>query len=404
MKKSYLVVLVILLIVPLAVLISAFTPPEGYINYNNINTDSLAINNKFIQLKDDESHKIEYDFISKVDGFGKTSIFGFSSKEFADKPFLIRSYEQHDSEFELLTNYSADNFIEQLFQPTEVINGQVNYLFNNYADIHSNSSNSPFSENDIADYNYWRTKLGHDPDSFWWPNIKRFGKNEEDIDILVKTFGGGHSNFIGQQSWPLEFFHDLIKEKVARDIIVEYIISSYKNTENKIPLSVKKEFLALLNNLLTFLEEEITKIKVNYDDPYGPDIDQSSSSKLNYFESFLVRRLHTDKIPISELKTCIKAFRSSILESIESAKVLNLFLTNINNDIVIKDHNAHSLSVSSLKSDKEIEIAQGDDIIVKCIADKGVKYYKFERRSYKKVEFLGLYSAKLEVIRPPSRK
>jgi hypothetical protein len=393
MKKSYLVVLVILLIIPLVVLISAFTQPEGYINYNSTNTDSLAINNKFIQLKDGESHKIEYDFISKVDGFGKTSIFGFSSKEFDDKPFLIRSYEQHDSEFELLTNYSADNFIEQLFQPTEVINGQVNYLFNNYADIHSNSSNSPFSESDIANYNYWRSKLGDDPDSFWWPNIERF-----------KTFGGGHSNFIGQQSWPLEFFHDLIKEKVARDIIVEYIISSYKNTENKIPLSVKKEFLALLNNLLTFLEEDITKIKVNYDNPNWPDIVQASSSKLNYFESFLVRRLHTDKIPISELKTCIKTFRSSILESIESAKVLNLFLTNVNNDLVIKDHNSHSLSVSSLKSDKEIEINQGDDIIVMCLADKGVKYYQFERRSYKKVEFLGLYSAKLEVIRPPSIK
>ena len=40
--------------------------------------------------------------------------------------------------------------------------------------------------------------------------------------------------------------HTLIKEKVARDIILKYIISSYKKIEHKIPLSIKKEILSIL--------------------------------------------------------------------------------------------------------------------------------------------------------------
>lgn len=401
MKNRYLGILVILFIVPFSLIISANWSSKEYINYKNSNADSLALNNTFIQLKDGESYKIKCDFHSELDGFGKTSIFDFSSKDFADKPFLIRSYEQHESEFELLTNYSTDNFIQQLFNPQDVIAGEYNYLFNNYKQIHYNSATSPFSESDIFNYNSWRHKLGDDPDNFWWPNIDHHGINEEEIDMMVKIFGGGHADFKGQQLWPLNFFHTLIKEKVARDIILKYVISSYKKIEHKIPLSIKKEILSILNKLLTFLKQDIAILKVDYDNPDWPEIVKTS----NYFESFLVRRLHTDRVPISELNSHINTFRSLILNSMISANVSNLFLTNINNDLVIKDHKIHALSISSLKSNKEVVINQGDEIIVKCLVDQGVKYYQFERNGSfgDDNEFLGLYNSNLDVIRPPKK-
>lgn len=362
--------------------------------YDNLLTkDSLSLNYESVLLQNNETYLIKHNWLSGAGYFGSSTIIGFDTRMFSTKPFLIRSYEQHESQFELLTNYATDNLVEQLFYPRDVISGEYNYLFYNYTKIHSNSINSPFSESDITNYNYWRSKLGDDPDHFWWRNIERYGKNEEDISMIVKTFGGGHAGFVGKQSWPLVFFHSLIKEKVARDIIAKYIASSYKNVQSKIPLSIKTELLEIMDDLITFIENDITKGKA-----------------LSYFESFLVRRIDVDKVPISELKSYLRTLRNVIFESTKNTKILNLFLIEINNDILLKDYNINDLIVTSRHSGKEIIISQQVDdlweegIIVKCLEDKGVKYYQFERKKWRETEFLGLYDSKLELLRAPTSK
>ena len=368
------------------------------------NTETTSLGIKYIDLHDGETYKIENDILSEFPSFGKTSVFGFSTRDFINKPLIIRSYESHDSEFELLTNYSVDNLMDQLFYHYPVISGEYNYLFNNYLDIHRNSLKSPFTDVDISNYNNWRDKIGHDPDNFYWFNIQRFGKKEEEIDLMVKIFGGGHSNFKGQQSWPLDFFHALIKEKIARDAIVQYFNSSYNNIEKKIPLSLKKEFLIILDELIVFLEKEIFTIKITRNDSEWYETDLDVNSKFSYFKSFLVRRIHTDKIPVLELKNHLKNIRNTITTSLPDTKVLNVFETIINNDIIIKDHSTSTLIISSLNSTKKVFIDNYEGLILKCLIDNGMKFYQFERKSYDKVEFLGLYNDKLDIIRSPSKK
>lgn len=367
------------------------------------NTEEKSPNVKFIELNDGDTYELENKMFSEITSFGKSSFFGFSTRDFINKPLIIRSYERHDSEFELLSNYTVDNFIDLILYDSQVITGEYTYLFDNYMDIHQKSLVSPFYDTDITNYTKWRDRIGHDPDHFFWFNIERFGKKEEDINLMVKTFGGGHADYIGQQSWPLDFFHILMKEKISRDIIFSYMISTYTNIEKKIPLTLKKEFVNILDALIVFLDKEIATIKITNKDSEWYETNLNPNSKYNYFKSFLIRRLYTDKIPVLELKNILINLRNSIIKSYPNSKVQNLFETTINNDIVIKDNTTNTLIISSLKSTNKVLIKH-HDVIIKCLIDNGVKYYQFEHKNNEKKEFLGLYTDKLNVIRSSTPK
>ncbi len=365
---------------------------------------SNALRTNSIQLKDGESHTIESDFLYNVEGYGKSKIIGFTSRDFLEKPFVIRSYEKHPSDFELLTNYTLDNFIDQLFYPGAVISGEYSFLFYNYKSIHLNSLTSPFSSDDLAKYDIWRNRLGSDPDHFSWLNTKRYGQKEEDIDLLVKVFGGGHADFVGQQSWPLTFFHGLMKEKVARDAVFKFIVSSYKKVEGNIPRTSKEDMLSLLKKLGTFLELEIIKIKLENPNDQWPAFIIPPGMNLDYYKEFLARRMLIDKIPLTELKLYFKEFKTMVETSIATSKVTNIASLQVNNDLIIADANSRELMVSSLHSSNQFKIKTGEEIYVKCLVDNNAYYYQFERNDYGGNEFLGLYNARLEVIRPPIKK
>jgi hypothetical protein len=368
-------------------------------SFKNSFSDSTAIYKDSIQLLDGQTYHLKSD--SYLNALDSTSIYGFSSRSFSNKPFIIRSYERHESEFELLSNYAFDNLLSQLFYPSDVISGEYNYIFYNYERIHRTLKTSPFSNSDINTYNNWRKKIGDDPDNFWWLNLENRGLKEEEVDLLVKTFGGGKSNIIGQQSWPLEFFHSLMKEKIARETIYDYILSSFNNVEKKIPISNKTSLLKIVKDLITFLEVDINSIKMDSRNPNWPEIIIPNGKKLNFYESFLVRRIYFDKIPVAELKIFLKSLQNTIQLSLKSKGFLNLFMTKINNDLTISDVNFFELQVSSTHSTKKLTFKHDNDIFVKCLKDNNEFYYQFERRYYGETTFLGLYNSKLEVIREP---
>ncbi len=377
-----------------------------YFGYNSMkqstDIDSTSLKNLEVELQDGEVFEVSLEQLFEPIGKTPSSTIGFDSRDFAEKPFLIRSYERHDSEFELLTNYTLDNFIWQYFDPRDVISGENNYLFWNYKRIHETSFKSPFTNEGITNYEFWRQKLGSDPDNFWWFNIERYGKKEEDINLFVKTFGGGHADYVGQQSWPLEFFHSLIKEKVARELMYNYVLSSYNNVELKIPHSSKQEILSILNKLVIFLDQKISTIKIDNKNPDWPEIIVPNGKMLGYFESFLVRRLYIDKIPLIELKTYLKGIEQAVQKSLNKGAVPYVFKVKINKDIIITDENPWQINVTSKLSGKEIKIkCPQKNATIKCLVDKGQNFYQFERRTDDKVEFLGLYNAQLDVIRSP---
>ena len=402
MKTNFLIISLIVIFFSAVIL----RPIQYFIFHPNKsleNGDSLALKSISVELQDNEVFRVSLKQLFEPVGQIPSSALGFNSKSFAQKPFLIRSYERHESEFELLTNYALDNFIWEYFNPYGVITGENNYLMANYKRIHETSLESPFSNEGITNYERWRQKLGDDPDNFWWYNIERIGKEEEDINLLVKTFGGGHANYIGQQSWPLEFFHSLIKEKFAREILYEFLILSYNNVANQIPKSSKREFFTILNKLVIFLDEKISNIKIDNTNPNWPQIITPNGKELSYFESFLVRRMYIDKVPLTELKTYVKGISQVVQKSINTGTVQYAFKININRDIIITDENHWQINIKSVVSGKQIKIkCPQSTATVKCFIDKGEKYYQFERKTDEKVQFLGLYNARLDVIRPPN--
>jgi hypothetical protein len=352
------------------------------IQENKSNSEPLtnSIQSSSIELTDGESHTIKYDFLYGIYGYGSSKIIGFTSRDFSEKPFIIRSYEKHPSEFELLTNYTVYNFVNKLFTPFYTqLEGEFNYLSSNYKSIHLNSITSPFSSADIA---------------------------KDEYDLLFKVFGGrlGNTEYKGQQSWPLTFFHSLMKEKVAREAIFNYIISSYKKVEGNIPRTSKEDILSILNKLVTFLDLDIAKIKKLDPNNEWSDFIIPPGMNLDVFQEFLARRMLNDKIPLAELKLYFKEFKTIVEASIPSSKVTNIATLQVNNDLIIADANHRELKVSSLHSSNQFKIKTGDDIYVKCLIDNNDFYYQFERKQYGSTEFLGLYNSRLEVIRAPVKK
>jgi hypothetical protein len=340
---------------------------------------SNALRTNSIQLKDGESYTIAYNFLYGIYEYGSSKTIGFTSRDFSEKPFVIRSYEKHPSEFELLTNYALDNFVLQLFYPNDQFEGEYNYLSSNYTSIHLNSITSPFTSSDIA-------------------------RNED--NLLIKVFGGriGNTQYEGQQSWPLTFFHGLMKEKVAREAIFNYILSSYKKVEGNIPRTTKEEMLSILKKIVLFLELDISKIKKLDPNKEWSDFIVPPGMNLDGFQEFLARRMLIDKIPLTELKLYFKEFKTMVEASIATSKVTNIASLQVNNDLIIADANPRELMVTSLHSSNQFKIKIGEEIYVKCLVDNNAYYYQFEKRNYGGNEFLGLYNARLEVIRPPVKK
>ena len=143
------------------------------------NTEEKSPNVKFIELNDGDTYELENKMFSEITSFGKSSFFGFSTRDFINKPLIIRSYERHDSEFELLSNYTVDNFIDLILYDSQVITGEYTYLFDNYMDIHQKSLVSPFYDTDITNYTKWRDRIGHDPDHFFGLILKDLVKRKK---------------------------------------------------------------------------------------------------------------------------------------------------------------------------------------------------------------------------------
>lgn len=373
----------------------------SFINASGI--DSLTLDYKEITLLDNEEFLINHDWPSQRGLYGNSSKIGFEMDELAPKPFIIRSYETHASDFELLTNYGTDMIIENMFEPESahlwpVIGGPYHYIHDNYNSIHSNFKDSPFLDTDVQEYNVWRNKLGDDPNSFMQINLDRRGLKEEEICLFVKTFGKEN------RLWTISFFHVLMREKIAREAIADYIAFSFKKVENKIPKTIKQRLVETLSDLIVFVENDIQDIIVKDVDTDWPSIVETGSNRLNYLESFLVRRLHIDKVPVNELKSYLVRFKNLINQGINDSKVSNMFTTKINNELLLNEHNIHDLKIISQNSSNEIIMKKSEGISVKCLKNNSENFYQFERKSYGKYEFLGLYNSKLELIRPASSK
>jgi hypothetical protein len=144
-------------------------------------------------------------------------------------------------------------------------------------------------------------------------------------------------------------------------------------------------------------------IKIDNTNPNWPQIITPNGKELSYFESFLVRRMYIDKVPLTELKTYVKGISQVVQKSINTGTVQYAFKININRDIIITDENHWQINIKSVVSGKQIKIkCPQSTATVKCFIDKGEKYYQFERKTDEKVQFLGLYNARLDVIRPPN--
>ena len=195
-----------------------------------------------------------------------------------------------------------------------------------------------------------------------------------------------------------------MKEKVARDAVFKFIVSSYKKVEGNIPRTSKEDMLSLLKKLGTFLELEIIKIKLENPNDQWPAFIIPPGMNLDYYKEFLARRMLIDKIPLTELKLYFKEFKTMVETSIATSKVTNIASLQVNNDLIIADANSRELMVSSLHSSNQFKIKTGEEIYVKCLVDNNAYYYQFERNDYGGNEFLGLYNARLEVIRPPIKK
>jgi|694.fasta_scaffold21788_5 hypothetical protein len=141
-------------------------------------------------------------------------------------------------------------------------------------------------------------------------------------------------------------FHDLMKSKLAREIIYESIKQNYKLINNKISVVQKRLLLLDVNTMVLFCENYSTNRKKYLNgrnsvtekigdysaiDEYG--LNTSST------EGFFFRRIEYDAVPPLELVSFLKALKSEIISSISTSDYDSNMSTVINsNELKINSH------------------------------------------------------------------
>jgi hypothetical protein len=144
----------------------------------------------------------------------------------------------------------------------------------------------------------------------------------------------------------MAIFHDLMKNKVARELIYESIKQNYKLINNQITIVQKRLLLLDINSLIPFCENysvnrkkylngrnSITEKLGDYGatDQYG--LNTSST------EGFLFRRIEYDAVPPIELAGFLKELKKEIITSISSSDYNSNMSTEINsNELKVNSH------------------------------------------------------------------
>jgi aspartyl protease family protein len=166
-----------------------------------------------------------------------------------------------------------------------------------------------------------------------------------------------------------DILHALFNSKICRETLFNFFLQIY--SQNKYPESCKKNHHRILDNCLVFLSNyQLNRAK------YLKFSELDVFSKLGSFNSFLFRRIETDKIPIEELKNYLQRIKNQIKSSpIYFSSYKNVEINN--GDIIISDEFVYEKGVDVVvwnkKSNKEIRIKKFYQ--VKCLKENLKNYY-----------------------------
>jgi hypothetical protein len=141
-------------------------------------------------------------------------------------------------------------------------------------------------------------------------------------------------------------FHDLMKNKFAREIIYESIKQNYKLINNKISVVQKRLLLLDVNSLVHFCENYSSNRKkyLNGRNSVIEKIGDNSTTdeyglNTNSTEGFFFRRIEYDAVPPLELVSFLKALKSEIITSISTSDYDSNMSTVINSsELKINSH------------------------------------------------------------------
>lgn len=221
--------------------------------------------------------------------------------------------------------------------------------------------------------------------------------NFEEKERLKKEYGYQWVDNESELRPQLDFFHHLMKSKLARTLLYDYLFDIFKSEQKNLPNLFK---LSLIQQF-----EEAERFLQNVKDLRIDEFEDTKAFWGKYGEGnldgFLFRRMVTDKIPNEELMEQIARFRKEI----KAEEIKNLYKLTINGELVLKDESSCGISVKSKLSKKEIVISNLKGISglqnlrIRKLSEKGKNYYQFEIETINERKLIGLYDNELNLIR-----
>jgi aspartyl protease family protein len=236
-----------------------------------------------------------------------------------------------------------------------------------------------------------------DDTPFFWADTLPYDENNstKNIPVHLRTMDDSKFNF--QEYLDLQFkhfYHDpvfivtrypkygfdipnfdyttiyaLFDSKICRETFFNFFLQIY--SQNKYPQSSKKNHIKIIDNCLFFLSNyKINRVK------YLKITEWDVKEKLGAFNSFLYRRIETNKIPIEELKDYLLRLKNKIKSSpVYFTSFKNIIINK--GEIIISDEFVHENGVDvdiwNKKSNKIIKIKNFCQ--VKCLKENLNNYY-----------------------------
>ena len=149
----------------------------------------------------------------------------------------------------------------------------------------------------------------------------------------------------------MDIFHNLMKNKLAREIIYESIEQNFNLISSQISTLQKRLMLIEIKSLIPFCENYLVNRKMylkgrtSITEKPGEDYNNSSYGYKGLNEGFLFRRIEYDSVPPLELARFLREFQTIIMNSLNSSD----FNSNMSCDI-----NGGNLIINSYVNSKNI--------------------------------------------------
>ncbi len=164
-----------------------------------------------------------------------------------------------------------------------------------------------------TEMSWWRFYVDEKENLSWWndedPNNYEMKKDNDGLRLDDKMIG---------------IFHDLLKNKLAREIIYKSIKENYNLISDQISVFQKKLFLEEIRELIKFCNEYSINRKKYLNGHTTVKDKPNDYETVNYGyktlnEGFLFRRIETDGVPSMELSKFLIDFQKTILSSFKSS-------------------------------------------------------------------------------------